>query len=217
MSNDKDWALIANALDKTLTSTALATRVGQASTSSYALPRTPKSTFVDLTLNGAYVGVYQLMETVQLNGERVDGPAVKGDTGLSSTGTYLMEINHQGGLHDYTSPKGVTIIFDNPDREIITAPQARYITDFLTTFENYLFQNNPALEADDQLAVFCHLVHLSKSLLQIRIPPSMDLASATRCQTPPIQKGNSTWDPSGISTSLLATLSMKRTRQMCFT
>ena len=66
MSNDKDWALMANALDKTLTSTALATRVGQASTASYALPWTPKSIFVDLTLNGTYVGVYQLMETVDL-------------------------------------------------------------------------------------------------------------------------------------------------------
>ena len=105
---------------------------------------TPKSTFVDLTLNGAYVGVYQLMETVQLNGERVDSPVVKGDTSLSSTGTYLMKINHQGGPYDYKSPKGVTIVFENPDREIITAPQADYITKFLTTFETLLFQGNPA-------------------------------------------------------------------------
>ncbi|MCJ1359566.1 MAG: hypothetical protein MMC33_009568 [Icmadophila ericetorum] len=133
MSNDKDWALMANALDKTLTSTALATRVGQASTASYALPWTPKSIFVDLTLNGTYL---------TFNGERVNGPEVKGDTGLSSTGTYLMEINHQGGTYDYTSPRDVTINFDNPDREIITAPQANYISNFLTTFENSLFQGN---------------------------------------------------------------------------
>lgn len=144
MSEDKDWALMANFLDKTLISTALAMRVGQASTSSYALPWTPKSKFVDLTLNGNHVGVYQLMETIELSPERVNGTEVKGDTGLSSTGTYLMEINHQGHPHDITTTQGVTIDFTKPDNKDITTSQAAYIKGYIQDFENLLYSNDKA-------------------------------------------------------------------------
>lgn len=56
MAPDKNWVLLANYSDKTMLRTALAWCVGRL----LEVPATPESHFVEVELNGQYVGLYQL-------------------------------------------------------------------------------------------------------------------------------------------------------------
>lgn len=56
MASDKSWVLLANYSDKTMLRTALAWCVGRL----LEVPATPESHFVEVELNGQYVGLYQL-------------------------------------------------------------------------------------------------------------------------------------------------------------
>ena len=68
MPADKSWLLLANYTDKTMLRNATALRMGGMSAMGYA----PRSHFVEVMLNGSYVGTYQLYEKVELSRHRVD-------------------------------------------------------------------------------------------------------------------------------------------------
>ncbi len=70
MPKDKDWALIANYADKTLMRNFLAYQFATAIGSYYA----SKCEFADLYLNGEYLGVYLLTETIKVGSNRVNIP-----------------------------------------------------------------------------------------------------------------------------------------------
>ena len=70
MPKDKDWALIANYADKTLMRNYLAYQFAAAIGSYYA----PKCEFADLYLNGEYLGVYLVTETIKIGSNRVNLP-----------------------------------------------------------------------------------------------------------------------------------------------
>ena len=67
--------LLANAGDKTLVRNALTKEIGDA----VGLPFTPGYCFVDLVLNGKYVGTYQVTEYLEADANRVN---VDEDNGL---------------------------------------------------------------------------------------------------------------------------------------
>ena len=70
MPKDKDWALIANYADKSLMRNYLAYHLSAAIGAYYA----PRCDFVELYLNGAYLGVYLLAETIKIGKNRVSIP-----------------------------------------------------------------------------------------------------------------------------------------------
>ena len=70
MPKDKDWALIANYADKTLMRNYLAYRLAAALVTYYA----PRCEFAELYLNGEYLGVYLLTETIKIAENRVNIP-----------------------------------------------------------------------------------------------------------------------------------------------
>ena len=72
--NKRNWVLLANATDESLLRNAVAKRLGDA----LQMPFTPGYKFVDLVLNGTYVGTYQLTEHVEADLTRVN---VNEDTG----------------------------------------------------------------------------------------------------------------------------------------
>ena len=70
MPQNKDWALIANYTDKTLMRNYIAYRLSAALGAYYA----PRCKFVELYLNGEYLGVYLLTETIKIGKNRVNIP-----------------------------------------------------------------------------------------------------------------------------------------------
>ena len=124
----RNWVLLANAGDKTLVRNALTKEIGDA----VGLPFTPGYQFVDLVLNGTYVGTYQVTEFIEADANRVN---IDEDNGLliqmtgqadTSTGDHII-----AGT-DYTKPY---LTIKNP--EIKAANQAAWNAAFNTDVYNF--------------------------------------------------------------------------------
>lgn len=135
----KSWTLLANYADKSLMRNALAACLGDFA----GQPFTAAAQFVDLVLNGKYVGNYQISDQVEVRGKRVDifeqEDPMTDDSNI--TGGYLLEID---GFADsepckFTSSRGVKITVKSPDDEIIDQRQVSYIKNYIQSFENALF------------------------------------------------------------------------------
>lgn len=140
-ANAKKWTLIANAGDKTLIRNAITSLLGE-----YAgLPFNPAAKFVDLTLNGRYVGNYQISDQIEVKKKRVH--ITEQDYPLTETsditGGYLLEVD---GFHDgncFTTSKGrVGIRIHYPEDEEIAATQNQYIRTYINNFETALMGND---------------------------------------------------------------------------
>ena len=148
-ANTKKWTLLANHGDKTLLRNALTSLMGEKA----GLPFNPAAKFVDLTLNGRYVGNYQLSDQVDVRPHRVN--VNEQDLPLTSesdiSGGYLLEAD---GFRDFStwpqgtnySPSGfyssraqVPIRIHYPDEDDIALDQYNYIKDFINEFEIRLF------------------------------------------------------------------------------
>lgn len=90
MPADRDWALLANHSDKTMLRNATAFCMSQMLGMDY----TPRSRFVEITLNGDYVGVYQFTEHQKAAPHRVDiGRAPEGSTDPAPS--FFLEIDER--------------------------------------------------------------------------------------------------------------------------
>lgn len=91
MPKGKNWVLLANYADKTLvrndTTFMFSRRLG--------MEYTPRAHYVELNVNGAYQGVYQLSEHIRVDKDRVNIDEMKvTDTDADKiTGGYLMEVD----------------------------------------------------------------------------------------------------------------------------
>lgn len=123
----RNWVLLANAGDKTLVRNALTKKIGDI----VGLPFTPGYQFVDLVLNGTYVGTYQVTEFIEADANRVN---IDEDNGLliqmtgkadTSTGDHII-----AGT-DYTKPY---LTIKNPE---IKTDQAEWNEAFNTDVYNF--------------------------------------------------------------------------------
>ena len=146
----KKWTLLANHGDKTLIRNALTSLMGEFA----GMPFNPAAKFVDLTLNGQYVGNYQLSDQVEVRAKRVN--VAEQDYPLTDesniTGGYLLEAD---GFRDfktsyqvsagqtpsgfYSTYKNVPIRIHYPDEDEIAMQQYTYIQNFIKDFERRLF------------------------------------------------------------------------------
>ncbi|MDR1219054.1 MAG: CotH kinase family protein, partial [Treponema sp.] len=126
MGKDKDWVLLANYCDKTLLRTAIAFKLGEL----LEFPWTPKARFVELFLNGEYMGNYQLVEGIKQGDDRVDIP----ETGyiVERDGYYLSEPRY------FVTNDSYGYSFKNPDTDDLTDDQWNYIRDYMNEFESAL-------------------------------------------------------------------------------
>lgn len=74
LAADKDWVLLANFRDPTYLMNTFVFELGH----TMGLPYTNHTRFVEVTLNGDYIGLYQLTEQVEQGGNRVDVDDVEG-------------------------------------------------------------------------------------------------------------------------------------------
>lgn len=135
----KSWTLLANYADKSLMRNALAACLGKFA----GQPFTAAAQFVDLVLNGNYVGNYQISDQVEVRPKRVDiveqEDPMTDDSNI--TGGYLLEVD---GFADgepcwFRTSRGVKITVKSPDDEIIDQRQVNYIRNYIQNFENVLF------------------------------------------------------------------------------
>jgi 3D (Asp-Asp-Asp) domain-containing protein len=112
--------------------------------SSTLMPWAPHSLFVELYLNGAYQGNYQLIEEVKVDGNRVNiNELAETDTTDDITGGYLVEIDQrQSEDYNWITPQGVYLGLIDPDYTPEVPEQTSYISNYMDTAENALFASN---------------------------------------------------------------------------
>ena len=136
----KKWTLLANAGDKTMLRNAVTSAMGQFT----SLKFNPAYKFVDLFLNGAYLGTYQISDQVDVRPHRVN--VVEQDYPITAesniTGGYLLEADgFQDGNYFKTNLRQVPVRIHYPDADEIAARQQSYIKTCVNQFERILFSN----------------------------------------------------------------------------
>lgn len=129
MPSEKDWVLLANYVDRSLlrTSTAFAI-AGQTSLGSPGW--TPRTRFVDVTLNGVDLGSYQLTEQVEASAQKV----------VLAPGGLLLEIDTRyasNGDPGFTTAEGTPVAYKDPDAP--TTEQQSAVQASLAAFETALY------------------------------------------------------------------------------
>lgn len=127
MGEDRDWVLLANHCDKTLLRTGIALKLSRLMN----FPWTVNDRFVEVVINGEYLGNYQLVEGIKQGGNRVDIP--KNGFLFERDGYYLQEPRYFVTSRDY----GYS--FKNPDPDDdLTEEQWNYISNHMNEFEAVL-------------------------------------------------------------------------------
>ena len=142
MPESKNWVLLANYADKTLMRNELAfmlsRKIGRAFT--------PASRYVEVYLNGAYLGNYQLAEQIKEGKGLVDiEEQPKGTTALPNlSGGYLIEQDlfaNGEPVYFYTQKK-MPFVVKYPDEDDITQQQRDYIKNHFQKLEDALYGDN---------------------------------------------------------------------------
>lgn len=140
MSTDKDWALLANHLDKTLLRNITAFEISRIADLSW----TPATASVDFYMNGSYQGVYTLTEHVKVSEERLNMELVKpsDNVGEELTGGYFLELDfHFDEPYKFkTDLEKLPIMFKDPDEP--TVAQFNYVKEFFNRAEEVLYSDN---------------------------------------------------------------------------
>ena len=140
MSNDRNWALLANHFDKSLLRNIVAFEISNIVDMSW----TPKSVSVDYYMNGTYRGVYTLTEHVRVADERLDLDLVSenDNSGEALTGDYFLELDfHFAEPSKFrTSTANLPIMFKDPDEP--TPNQFEYVQNYFNTADSVLYSEN---------------------------------------------------------------------------
>jgi hypothetical protein len=151
MPEESDWALIAPLNDKTLMRDVITHLYA-----SRALPWSPRSRYCEVVLNGDYIGVYALIETIKRDADRVDIAKLEEDevSGDDVTGGYILRMDKYGTsggiggnwLSDYPPIAGswqqTWFQYDTPKEVDIQPQQAAYIQNHIDAFEDMLAAPN---------------------------------------------------------------------------
>ncbi len=139
MPTATNWILLANYDDKTLLRNYLAFQLGHM----FEMQWTPSSQFVEVVLNGSYIGNYQLTEEVEQDKSRLDihKMSTSDETGDDLTGGYLLEADNKLEDDDHvrfaTTSQNNSLVVHSPSK--ITTDQLAYISNYVSTAENALY------------------------------------------------------------------------------
>lgn len=132
----KNWVLLANYDDKTLMRNRLALELARRLHSDFA----PESRFVEVFMNGEFLGNYLLTAQVEVHESRVNITELKKTNTSASeiTGGYLLELDSR--LDEkfwFRSSKNLPFTFKSPEEPI--AAQQAYMVGYINDFEAALF------------------------------------------------------------------------------
>lgn len=133
----KQWVLLANDDDPTMTNNALAKVLGDA----IGMPWTPGYEFVDLYVNDKYMGTYQVTDRIKAE----EGRSLV--TGGNKDNDWQVRFNdnnelQEDGTSDYITANGINVIYKNPDPSDLTAEQVNTLRTDLSTYFNTVFAKN---------------------------------------------------------------------------
>ncbi len=141
-ANAKNWTLLANHSDKTLLRNAVASFIGR----QMGQPFVPSAEFVDVVLNGEYLGNYQVSDQMEVHKKRVEiveqeeAPA----EGADISGGYFFEFagTLEGEKAYFHTTRGQAVAIKSPDDDVITASQKDYLRQFINDFEARLYADD---------------------------------------------------------------------------
>lgn len=141
-AKNKSWTLLANHGDKSLLRNAVTSRMGEF----LGMPFNPAAHFVDLVLNGTYLGNYQVSDQVNVDNKRVEifeQDYIASDTS-NITGGYLLEIDGFATSEPvyFRTNRNLLVTVKSPDEDCINKAQTDYIRNYLNSFESLLFGIN---------------------------------------------------------------------------
>lgn len=141
-AKNKSWTLLANHGDKSFLRNAVTSKMGEF----LGLPFNPAAHFVDLVLNGVYLGNYQVSDQVNVDNKRVEvfeQDYVASDTS-NITGGYLLEIDGFATSEPvyFTTGRNLLVTVKSPDEDYINEAQKNYIRNHLNEFEDRLFSSS---------------------------------------------------------------------------
>ena len=141
-ANARSWTLLANHSDKTLLRNAVASFIGR----QLGQPFVPSAEFVDVVLNGEYLGNYQVSDQMQVHKKRVEIVEQEDASaeGADISGGYLIEFagTLEGEPSYFHTRRGQAVAIKSPDDDVITDAQKDYIRDFVNDFEDRLYADN---------------------------------------------------------------------------
>lgn len=150
MSAHKRWALLANYSDKTSLRNKVAFEIGK----KLNLAWTSDSRFVEVIVNGKFMGNYLLTEQIKIDSKRVNIEEIdnKETDPIKITGGWLMEVDryYSNGETRYFRPTISQIPIIVKDPEDANTDQMNYIADYFNTFERMIFPTMPLGTAYDQ-------------------------------------------------------------------
>ncbi len=141
MPANKHWVLLANYSDKTLLRNELAFSLSRRMSFAW----TPRSQMVNVKLNGAYQGVYELVEHVRIAPERVNIPTLKiTDTSDANvSGGYLLEVDERSSEAYCFKSTMTAMIFCASDPETLNEAgwekQRAYISRYVAKTDSAIF------------------------------------------------------------------------------
>ncbi|MDE6793423.1 MAG: CotH kinase family protein [Muribaculaceae bacterium] len=142
----KRWVLLANYIDKTNLRTEASMFLGRQSRLDYS----PRTKFVEVVLNGEFLGLYQLTEQLKIDENRVN---------VNEDG-FLLEVDSRAGQ----DPDDIYFSVENiPNPVVIKDPDLNYDSEEVEFIKNYLTSVSTAiskLDTDANSAEFEELIDL---------------------------------------------------------
>ena len=143
-ANAKNWTLLANHVDKTLIRNALASFIAKRFGQTFV----PSAEFVDVALNGEFIGNYQISDHMDVHKRRVEiyeQDYIVGDDDTDISGGYFLQLDgtaFNDPVHFASKVTGSRISIKSPDEDVINDRQKNYIKNYVDNFETVLFGSN---------------------------------------------------------------------------
>lgn len=143
MPANRHWILLANHSDKSLLRTHTAFNLSRM----FELDYTLRDRNVEVVLNGNYIGVYQLVEVIKIDPERVNITKINSSKEDVFGGAILEVDGRRGEEYNFDTPKGVVFNVSDPDGLGTTDPEKitqrlNYIKEIVIGAENALYSED---------------------------------------------------------------------------
>lgn len=138
MNKHKRWSVLANAGDRTLLRNRVAYHIGRLT----KLAWTPDTRYVDVILNGKFVGNYLLTEQIRVDKNRVNITEAEEGMKPEEVG-YLLEFDrYVEDNYFYTKRRQLPVNIKDPDEDLLTPAQKEYIANYVDEVEALLYDKD---------------------------------------------------------------------------
>ncbi len=143
MGANKHWILLANYYDYTMLRNKYTYWLGE----KMGMEFTPQCVFIDLVMNGQYLGSYYLCEQIRIGKSRVDIDDLEDTPELSEgddiSGGYLLSLGEESGEYRMITTDNQSFLLENPDfSEYTNEAQYNYISNYLKKTEEAIYSKD---------------------------------------------------------------------------